>query len=260
MTKLSKDQLKHALRLYAVSDSACLRGRTLSDCAREVIAGGATMLQYRNKAAGVGGAGGARGLIEAGGAGSARGLIEAGGAGGIDQDNTDSAEYEAAHDAALKEARELQQICAQANIPFIVNDCVQLAKEIGAQGVHVGQGDMPCKQVRELMGEDAIIGVSAQTVGQALRAQEEGADYLGVGAMVPTPTKPDAVDVSMNTLREIIYSVEIPVVAIGGINAGNLRLFQDSGIAGVAVVSALFGAENPRAAAHELLQEVSEII
>ena len=248
MTKLSKDQLKHALRLYAVSDSACLRGRTLSDCAREVIAGGATMLQYRNKAAGVGGAGGARGLIEAG------------GAGGIDQDNTDSAEYEAAHDAALKEARELQQICAQANIPFIVNDCVQLAKEIGAQGVHVGQGDMPCKQVRELMGEDAIIGVSAQTVGQALRAQEEGADYLGVGAMVPTPTKPDAVDVSMNTLREIIYSVEIPVVAIGGINAGNLRLFQDSGIAGVAVVSALFGAENPRAAAHELLQEVSKII
>ena len=248
MTKLSKDQLKHALRLYAVSDSACLRGRTLSDCAREVIAGGATMLQYRNKAAGVGGAGGARGLTEAG------------GARGIDQDNTDSAEYEAAHDAALKEARELQQICAQANIPFIVNDCVQLAKEIGAQGVHVGQGDMPCKQVRELMGEDAIIGVSAQTVGQALRAQEEGADYLGVGAMVPTPTKPDAVDVSMNTLREIIHSVEIPVVAIGGINAGNLRLFQDSGIAGVAVVSALFGAENPRAAAHELLQEVSKII
>ena len=260
MTKLSKDQLKHALRLYAVSDSACLRGRTLSDCAREVIAGGATMLQYRNKAAGVGGASSAAGLSEAGGAGSAAGLTEAGSARGTDQDNADSAKREAAHDAALKEARELQQICAQSGVPFIVNDCVELAKQIGAQGVHVGQGDMPCKNVREILGEDAIIGVSAQTVKQALRAQEEGADYLGVGAMVPTPTKPDAVDVSFDTLHEIIHSVEIPVVAIGGINAGNLRLFQDSGIAGVAVVSALFGAENPRAAAQELLQEVLAII
>ena len=149
-------------------------------------------------------------------------------------------------------ARAVLLSCRANHVPFIVNDDAKMAALVGADGVHLGQDDMPCEEARALLGPDAIIGVSAQTVEQALAAQEAGADYLGVGAMIATPTKPDAVLVSKETLRAIVDAVDIPVVAIGGLNAATVGELKGTGIAGVAVVSALFAADDPRAAAEEL--------
>lgn len=144
----------------------------------------------------------------------------------------------------LTEALEIQNLCRNYRIPFIINDNVELAKKIDADGVHVGQGDMKVKKVREMLGEDKILGVSAQTAEQALLAEQEGADYLGVGAVFPTGSKADAEDVSFETLKEICSAVSIPVVAIGGIGAGNVAKLKDSGISGIAVISAIFAADN----------------
>ncbi|MBQ3301721.1 MAG: thiamine phosphate synthase [Eggerthellaceae bacterium] len=149
-------------------------------------------------------------------------------------------------------ARELLAICRSEGVPFVVDDDVEVALEVGADGVHVGQDDMACEQARKMLGEDAIVGVSAQTVEQALAAQAAGADYLGVGAVIPTPTKPDAVDVTFDELRAICDAVEIPVVAIGGLNAQTVGQIEHSGIDGIAVVSAIFAAPDCGAAAREL--------
>lgn len=155
-------------------------------------------------------------------------------------------------DAFLEEAFAVKALCRRFGVPFLIDDDVSLALRCGADGVHVGQSDMEAGEVRARIGPDKILGVSAQTVSQALLAQEAGADYLGVGAVFSTSTKLDADTVSFDTLREICAAVDIPVVAIGGINTENLLELSGSGIAGVAVVSAIFAAPSPQAAAHRL--------
>ena len=122
----------------------------------------------------------------------------------------------------LAEAREIQALCRRRGVPFVINDNVEIAREIGADGVHVGQSDMKARDVRSILGQDKIIGVSAQTVEQALLAQEQGADYLGVGAVFPTGSKDDAVEVDHQVLARICQAVDIPVIAIGGITADTL--------------------------------------
>ncbi len=144
----------------------------------------------------------------------------------------------------LKEAEKIKPLCRANDIPFIINDDVDVAVKCGADGVHIGQNDMAAEKVRQIIGEDMILGVSAQTPEQAVKAEEAGADYLGVGAVFPTSTKSDALSVSYETLKEICASVSIPVVAIGGICAENIKELSGSGIDGVALVSAIFGAED----------------
>ena len=161
-------------------------------------------------------------------------------------------EKELAGEALLAEAREIQALCRRYRVPFVIDDDVALARQIDADGVHVGQSDMEAQKARALLGEDKILGVSAQTVEQAVLAEQNGADYLGVGAVFPTGSKADAEDVSLDTLRAICRAVSIPVVAIGGIGAQNVAALAGTGIAGIAVVSALFAARDTRRAAAEL--------
>ena len=157
-----------------------------------------------------------------------------------------------AEPAFLAEAKELQALCREYHVPFIVNDNVDIALAMDADGVHVGQSDMEALDVRAKLGPGKIVGVSAQTVEQALLAEKHGADYLGVGAVYPTGSKDDADDVSYDTLKAICQAVSIPVVAIGGISRDNVARLADSGICGVAVISAIYGAPDIRAAAQEL--------
>lgn len=157
-----------------------------------------------------------------------------------------------AEPAFLAEAKVLQALCREYHVPFIVNDNVDIALAMDADGVHVGQSDMEALDVRAKLGPGKIVGVSAQTVEQALLAEKHGADYLGVGAVFPTGSKDDADDVSYDTLKAICQAVSIPVVAIGGINRDNVARLADSGICGVAVISAIYGAPDIRAAAQEL--------
>ena len=153
----------------------------------------------------------------------------------------------------LEEAKELQTLCRERGVPFLVNDNVEIAREMNADGVHVGQSDMEAQDVRAILGPDKILGVSAQTVEQAVLAEKHGADYLGVGAVFPTGSKDDADDVSYETLKAICGAVSIPVVAIGGLDAERARQVRATGTAsGIAVVSAICGAENPEAAARAL--------
>lgn len=152
----------------------------------------------------------------------------------------------------LKEAVELKELCKRYNVPFVINDNVEIAKKIGADGVHVGQSDMEAGLARENIGEDKILGVSASTVEQAILAEKRGADYLGVGAVFQTGSKADADEVSFETLREICAAVSIPVVAIGGISKNNVSLLSGSGICGIAVISAIFAADDITKATSEL--------
>ena len=160
----------------------------------------------------------------------------------------------------LKEAFEIKKLCRQYNVPFIINDNVEIARKINADGVHVGQSDMKAGNVSTILGEDKILGVSAQTVEQALLAEKEGADYLGVGAVFPTGSKADAEDVSCETLKAICEAVNIPVVAIGGISAGNVLKLKGSGISGIAVISAIFAAEDIESATKNLKQLTTEVV
>ena len=138
--------------------------------------------------------------------------------------------------------------------PLIINDRVDIALAVGAAGVHVGQGDLPCKVVREIVGPDMIVGVSAATLEEAVQAEEDGADYLGVGAMYATATKTDTRPVSMEELLKIRAAVKIPIVVIGGINKQTLGNFKGTGVNGLAVVSAIVAQPDPEAAARELLR------
>lgn len=160
----------------------------------------------------------------------------------------------------LKEAVQIQKLCREYRVPFIINDNVELAAQIDADGVHVGQSDMEAGDVRRKLGKDKIIGVSAQTVEQALRAQEQGADYLGVGAVFPTGSKADAVEVSHAAVRRICEAVSIPVVAIGGITRENVSELKGTGVCGAAVISAIFAKENEEKAARELKKEIMKIV
>ncbi len=154
----------------------------------------------------------------------------------------------------LNEASEIQKLCRKYDIPFVINDNVEIAKKINADGVHVGQSDMEAVNVRAIIGDDKILGVSVQTVEQAVLAQKQGADYLGVGAVFPTGSKADAEDVSYETLKAICEAVNIPVVAIGGISVGNVLNLKGSGISGIAVISAIFAAEDIVSATKNLKQ------
>ena len=158
----------------------------------------------------------------------------------------------------LKEARELLALCRRYRVPFVIDDDVELAMAIGADGVHVGQSDMEAGTARRRIGKDKILGVSVQTVKEARIAAECGADYLGVGAVFPTNSKEDAEIVRYETLKEICSAAAVPVVAIGGINDENVMQLAGSGIAGVAVISAIFAKKDIRIAAQRLLCKVKE--
>lgn len=162
--------------------------------------------------------------------------------------------------AFLQEAKEIKELCARFHVPFVINDNVDIAAEIDADGVHVGQSDMEAGDVRKKLGPDKIIGVSAQTVEQALRAQAHGADYLGVGAVFPTGSKADAVEVSHDTAREICRAVDIPVIAIGGITKENVIELKGTGICGIAVISAIFAQQDIEEAARTLKSRTEETV
>lgn len=157
-------------------------------------------------------------------------------------------------EAFLQEAQELQKICENYRIPLIINDAVDIAKEIGAAGVHVGLSDMGIEKAREILGPDAIVGGSAHNVAEALAAQAAGADYIGCGAIFGSTTKTDVTALTREELCAICRAVTIPVVAIGGITAENLPQLSGSGIAGAAVISALFAQPDIAAAARHMRQ------
>ena len=215
--KYSKEDIRRAMALYAVTDRSWLReGETLADVCRNVLEHGATFLQLREK------------------------------------------ELDA--ESIQKEARELKELCAAFHVPFVVNDSVETALAVDADGVHVGQSDIQGRDIRALIGPDRILGMTARTVEEARAAEAAGADYIGSGAVFGSSTKKNAKNLPLETLRDICASVSIPVVAIGGIGKENIRELAGCGIAGAAVVPAVFGAEDPGRAAEELLALSREII
>lgn len=162
--------------------------------------------------------------------------------------------------AFLKEALELRKLANKYGVPFVVNDDVEIALAIDADGVHLGQSDLKDGKVRERLGPDRILGISANTVETARAAEEAGADYIGVGAVFATATKEDAKHLSLDQLKEICDSVNIPVVAIGGIQRGNIRELKGSGVDGIALISGIFAQEDPGKATRELVALAREAV
>ena len=215
--KYSKEQIRNAMLLYAVTDQSWLKeNETLLDVVKEVLKNGATFLQIREK-------------------------------------DLNEADFET-------EAKKLQGICREYHVPYVVNDNVEIATKIGADGVHVGQSDIKGRDIRALIGSDKILGISAGTVEEAIAAEQAGADYIGVGAVFGTSTKKNARKMSIDRLKEIVEAVNIPVVAIGGINASNISELAGSKVDGVAVVSAIFAAENPGEATKDLLLKAKALV
>lgn len=212
----TQEELRRAMLLYAVTDRAWLRGRTLPSCVAAALKGGATFVQLREK--------------------------------------------DASPEEIAGLARALMPLCRQVGVPFVIDDEVEIALAVGADGVHVGQGDTACADARAALGPSKIVGVSVQTVAQAIAAEAAGADYLGVGAMLATSTKPDAAAVSPDELRAICKATSIPVVAIGGLNADTMDVLAGTGADGAAVVSALFAAEDPQAAARALVRRIRSVL
>lgn len=215
--RYSKEQIRKAMLLYAVTDRSWLKeNETLLDVVKEVVKNGATFLQIREK-------------------------------------DLNGADFEA-------EAKTLQDICREHQVPYVVNDNVEIAMKIHADGVHVGQSDIKGRDIRAMIGSDKILGISAGTVEEAVAAEQAGADYIGGGAIFGTSTKKNARNITMDRLNEIVEAVEIPVVAIGGINATNISELAGSKVDGVAVVSAIFAAEHPGEATKELLLKAKAVI
>ena len=209
--RFTKDEIRKAMLLYAVTDSSWLKpGETLPEVVEDVLNNGATFLQIREK--------------------------------------------KMEHGAFLEEARELQAAARRHHVPFVVNDAIDIALELDADGVHVGQSDILGKDVRAMIGPERILGISAGTVEEAVAAERSGADYLGVGAMFATTTKQIDGTLSPEQLKAICDAVSIPVVAIGGISAGNIQQLSGTGVDGVAVVSAIFAQPEPGKAAAGLLK------
>jgi thiamine-phosphate pyrophosphorylase len=154
-------------------------------------------------------------------------------------------------------ALKVKEITEKYNVPLIINDRVDIALAIDTDGVHVGQSDMPCDITRQLIGEDKILGVSAATIEEAKKAQKDGADYIGTGAVFPTKTKDDAPSVTKQELKDIVESIDIPVVAIGGITLENAHELIDTGISGLSVVSAIMSSDNPKKSSQELLKIIN---
>ena len=160
----------------------------------------------------------------------------------------------------LQEARELKALCHRYGVPFLVNDRPDLAQAVGADGVHVGQEDTGLTEARNLLGPNALLGGSAHTVEEALAAQAAGADYLGCGAVFGSGTKHNVSQMPLETLTAICQAVDIPVVAIGGVSLDNLPLLADTGIAGVAVISGLFAADDKTEAAQAFLRQLEGLV
>lgn len=160
----------------------------------------------------------------------------------------------------LQEARELRALCHRYGVPFLVNDRPDLAQAVGADGVHVGQEDTGLTEARNLLGPNALLGGSAHTVEEALAAQAAGADYLGCGAVFGSGTKHNVSQMPLETLTAICQAVDIPVVAIGGVGLDNLPLLADTGIAGVAVISGLFAADDKTEAAQAFLRQLEGLV
>ncbi len=160
----------------------------------------------------------------------------------------------------LEEAKEVKKLCAKYRVPFVINDNVDIALAIDADGVHVGQSDMEAGNVREKLGPDKIIGVSAQTVEQAILAEKRGADYLGVGAVFATTSKDDAAKVSHETVKAICEAVTIPVIAIGGISQSNVAELSGLGLCGIAVISAIFAQPDIEAATKALRESTEKMV
>lgn len=201
------------LRLYAITDRRWHQEKPIHEMVEEAIAGGATMIQLREK--------------------------------------------ELQGTRLKEEACRVQAVCRKSGIPFIINDNVELAIKIGADGVHVGQKDENPASIRQRTGKNFIMGVTAKTVAQAKTAEAQGADYLGSGAVFGTTSKTDALPMDLQRLQEICRVVSLPVVAIGGIDKDNVGLLSGLGVAGVAVVSGIFKAENIRQAAAALVQQMN---
>lgn len=199
---------KDMLLLYAVTDSGWVGRQTLYEQIEDALAGGATMIQLREKTL--------------------------------------------ADDAFTEEAIQVKEICRRHQAPLIINDNLEVALKSGADGVHVGIEDTPVAQIRKKVGDNFIIGATAKTIAQAQAAEAAGADYLGVGAVFPSPTKKNAIRITTEDLRKICQSVSIPAVAIGGIDLENMATLKGGGMDGIAVVSAVFGAADVKKAAQEL--------
>ena len=210
--KLTNDMM----RLYAVTDRSWLRGQTLLEQVEMALAGGATLVQLREK--------------------------------------------ELDEEAFLREAVDMTKLCHRYGVPLLINDNVEIARRSGADGVHVGQDDMNAASVRGILGSEMIVGVTAKTVEQAIRAQEAGADYLGSGAVFGSSTKLNARPMTKERLKSICNAVSIPVVAIGGINRNNMLDLAGTDISGVAVVSGIFAAEDIEAECRHLRSIAGRII
>jgi len=164
------------------------------------------------------------------------------------------------YDEYVSKSIELRKICNKYNVPFIVNDNIEVALASGADGVHVGQNDILNKNVRSIIGSDKILGISVNSIELAIAAEKAGADYIGVGSIQLSPTKGESKILSTEYVNEICNSVSIPVVAIGGINEQNIPILKGIGIAGVAVISAVFGKEDVAEATYKLRKLVDEYI
>lgn len=160
----------------------------------------------------------------------------------------------------LNEAIQINKLCKMYNVPFLVNDNINIAMRCGADGIHVGQEDMPVKEVRSLVGENMIIGVSVHNVDEAIKAVEDGADYIGIGAIFDTSTKHDAKNISLSIVSEVCKAVDVPVVAIGGLNKYNIKKLKGTGINGVALVSAIFASEDIEKSCKELYKISKKVV
>lgn len=157
----------------------------------------------------------------------------------------------------LESAIKIKKLTEKYNVPLIINDNIEVCRQSNADGVHIGQGDTPLSKARKILGKDKIIGVTAKTIQQALEAQLNGADYLGVGAMFGSTTKKDAIPLTFQQLADIRKSVTIPIVAIGGINANNIDKFANTNVDGIAIVSAIYGQTDIKSATENLLAKIS---
>ncbi len=212
----TEQKIREACRLYAVTDSSYLRGRSLPSCVADAIIGGATFVQLRKKGAST---------------------LE-----------------------LIKMARALAPVCRVANVPFVIDNDIEAAKATGVDGVHVGQEDISCAEVRSILGENAIVGVSATTVEQAKRAQDSGASYIGVGSIFDNPLSSHSHFVDLSTLHEICEAVSIPVVAIGGLTVDTIPELKGSGVSGVAVKFGIFAQDDIESATAKLLAAVDKMM
>lgn len=160
----------------------------------------------------------------------------------------------------IQEAIEIRELCRKYNVPLIINDNLNVAIKSNADGIHVGQEDVSAAEIRKLVGDNFIIGVTAKTVEQAKKAENDGADYIGVGAVFPSPTKTNAIRITNEQLNEICSSVSIPAVAIGGISLDNITELSGCKMSGVAVVSAIFAADDIKTTVQELKRTVQDLI